>query len=169
VRSLVLIAGLAALAPASARADMIRSLFGPDSASGCFTRTYDAAHLKRHPGQKVRQIIFDYQPETSAEARKTTGPRTFGVAVKFRSKADGDGGAVAYCRNAGDRVSCYAEGDAGSFDVTRAGPDRIRIRMTRGLGFENDSKKGHISLEDSPDDRVFVLGKAPLKACDILR
>ncbi len=168
MRALALIAGLA-LAPATAQADTIRSLFGPDSASGCFTRTYDAAHLARHPGQMVRQIVFDYKPEESASVRRDFGPRTFGVAVKFRSKADGDGGAVAYCRDAGNRVSCFAEGDAGTFDVTRAGPDQIRIRMTRGLGFENDSKKGHISLEDSPDDRVFLLRKAPLKACDILR
>ncbi len=122
MRALILTAALAALAPATARADMVRSLFGPDSASGCFTRTYDAAHLARHPGQMVREIVFDYQPEASAEARKATGPRTFGVAVKFRSGRMATARAVAYCRNAGDRVSCHAEGDAGSFDVTPAGP-----------------------------------------------
>ncbi len=169
MRALVLIAGLAALAPAAAHANTIRSLFGPDTASGCFARLYDAAHLARHPQQRVRHITFDYKPEASAEARKAYGPRTFGVAVKFRAKADGDGGAVAYCRDSGDRISCAAEADAGTFEITSAGPDQIRIRMTRGLGFENGSKKGHISLDDGPDDKVFVLRRAPLKACDILR
>ncbi len=121
------------------------------------------------PRQRVRHIAFDYKPEASAEARKVTGPRTFGVAVIFRDKADGDGGAVAYCKDGPGRVTCDAEGDAGSFEVTSAGPDRIRITMTRGLGFENDTRKGYVSLEDGPDDKVFLLRKAPLKACDILR
>lgn len=169
MRSLWLLVGLAATISGPASAEPVRSLFGDGKTSGCYSRTYDAAHFAKHPQQRVRQIIFDYKPEESAESRRNFGPLTFGVAVKFRSKVDGDGGAVAYCNDVAGRITCSAEGDAGSFEVTKAGPDQIQLRMTRGLGFENDTKKGYVSLEDGPDDKVFILRKAPLKACDILR
>lgn len=166
----IVIAALAVLAgTAAARADAVSELFGDGTGRGCYIRHYDAAHLARNPKQRVAVIAFDHEPQTSAESRRSFGPIQFGVAVRFRSKADGEGGAPSFCKDSGGKIACFAEADAGTFEVARAGPDQIRLTMTRGLGFETASKKGYVSMEDGPDDKVFVLRKAPFKACDILR
>jgi hypothetical protein len=163
--------GLAAacVATSAAQADTIRSLFGDGTQKGCYKRVYDEAHFAKNPRQRVKVITFGFEPQTDANSRISMGPIQFGVAVIFRSKADGEGGAPSVCKDAVGKIACYAEADAGTFEVTREGSDGIKLRMTRGLGFENDTKKGFVSLEDGPDDRVFVLHKAPFKACNILR
>ncbi len=166
---LVIGLAIAMLSASGARADTIRSLFGDGTQRGCYKRVYDAAHFAKSPRQRVRVITFDFEPQTDANARAASGPIQFGVSVIFRSKSDGEGGAPSVCKDDGGKITCAAESDAGAFEVTRQGSDAIMLRMTRGLGFENDTRKGFVSMEDGPDDKVFVLRKAPFKACNILR
>ncbi len=168
-RRMLLGLATAGLAASSAQAETIRDLFGDGAQKGCYKRVYDEAHFVKNPKQRVKVITFDFEPQKSATARASTGPIQFGVSVIFRSKADGEGGAPSYCKDAGGKIDCYAEADAGTFEVTREGSDAIKLRMTRGLGFENGTKKGFVSMEDGPDDKVFVLRKASFKACNILR
>jgi hypothetical protein len=168
-RNMLLGLAVAGIATTAAQAETIRSLFGDGTQKGCYKRVYDEAHFAKNPKQRVKVITFDFEPQKSATARASTGPIQFGVSVIFRSKADGEGGAPSYCKDESGKIACYAEADAGSFEVMREGSDGIKLRMTRGLGFENDTKKGYASMEDGPDDKVFVLRKAAFKACDILR
>jgi hypothetical protein len=168
-RSMLMGVAIAGIAASSAQAETIRSLFGDGMQRGCYKRAYDDGHFAKNPNQRVKVITFDFEPQQDANARINTGPIQFGVSVIFRSKADGEGGAPSYCKDGGSKITCYGEADAGAFEVTRAGSDGIMLRMTRGLGFENDTKKGFVSMEDGPDDKVFVLRKAPFKACNILR
>jgi hypothetical protein len=168
-RSFLMGLAVAGIAVSGAKAGSIRDLFGDNTQRGCYKRVYDDAHFARNPKQRVKVIAFDFEPQKDANSRISTGPIQFGVSVIFRSKADGEGGAPSSCKDEGGKIACYAEGDAGTFEITREGSDGIMLRMTRGLGFENDTKKGFVSMEDGPDDKVFVLRKAPLKACNILR
>jgi hypothetical protein len=168
-RSLLMGLAVAGVVASGAQAETIRDLFGDGTQKGCYKRLYDDAHFAKNPKQRVKVITFDFEPQKDANSRLSMGPIQFGVSVIFRAKADGEGGAPSVCKDEGGKIACYAEADAGTFEVTREGSDGIRLRMTRGLGFENDTKKGFVSMEDGPDDKMFVLRKAPFKACNILR
>jgi hypothetical protein len=168
-RNMLLGLAIAGVTASGAQAETIRDLFGDGTQKGCYKRVYDEAHFVKNPKQRVKVITFDFEPQESATARASTGPIRFGVSVIFRSRADGEGGAPSYCKDAGGKITCYGEADAGTFEVTREGSDSIMLRMTRGLGCENSTKKGFVSMEDGPDDKVFVLRKAQFKACNILQ
>jgi hypothetical protein len=168
-RRLLMGLAVAGLAASPAQAESIRVLFGDGTQKGCYKREYDEAHFAKNPKQRVKVITFDFETQKDANARASMGAIQFGVSVIFRAKADGEGGAPSACKDESGRIVCHAEADAGTFEVTREGSDGIKLRMTRGLGFENDTKRGFVSMEDGPDDKVFVLRKAPLKACKILR
>ena len=168
-RSMLMGLVVAGTAATAAQADTIRSLFGDGTQKGCYKRVYDDAHFAKNPQQRVKVITFDFQPEADNTARQSYGPVGFGISVVLRSKADGSAGGVFYCKDSTGKILCSGESDAGTVEVSRQGSDAIMLRVTRGLSFETSTKKGSIDLEEGPDDKVFVLRKAPVKACDILR
>jgi hypothetical protein len=61
----LLIAAVLATAPAHAEParDPLARLMKSGGDSLCFRRDYDAAHLKRHPGQATQTVLFSYRNE----------------------------------------------------------------------------------------------------------
>ncbi len=153
---------------------------GPDAAL-CFARTYDAAHLKQHPQQKVTEMILFLRYVTLGEDEATLiatedgGTKkqyfrynfTMAAQVKDRSQtlyASGD------CTSA-EGIGCGVDCDGGGIDIEPvAGKgDTIlvrleRIRMTLGC-----NEGPEIDLEGGADDRVFKLTKAPRPLCDAMQ
>jgi hypothetical protein len=140
----------------------------------CFARTYDAAHLKSHPKQKVTALLFQVRYHRhDPEEDNPEGQRNyyFDMAAKVRGQkkmlhASGE------CVAGANRIHCGVECDGGGVNVERDARtggivisfDRLsrRIRMTVGCDGDEDNT---IDLTPGADDRVFRLAKASLSAC----
>lgn len=137
----------------------------------CFARTYDPAHLKRHPKQKVTALLFQLRYRRHpAERGYPEGQRNYYFAMSAKVKGQkktlyasgecvpGDGG-----------FGCGVECDGGGIRVKREPKtDAIvirledRIRMTIGCDGEEDDT---VDLTPGADDKIFRLDKAELSAC----
>ena len=95
----------------------------------CWARSYDAAHLKAHPKQKVAAIAFTYTPDKTFPEEPQPQPMwdqysevpAFNALVVVTLK----GGkkallGSAYCRASDDpkRLDCGIDGDGGQFTLT---------------------------------------------------
>ncbi len=124
----------------------------------CFERNYDAAHLAKHPGQKIKRISVskaaDFKPQSDYPAYELT----FRVELKNGKRYE-------------KKTSCapdnYAYGCAHDikyeeqrdFYLTRAGDDRIMLRDRRGWLAKM------FDIELGADDRLFKLQSSPAVAC----
>lgn len=147
-----------------ARAGSFESVFAI-SADGavCFARTYDAAHLRAHPRQKVESIELDMTPANPDGVPATAKRFELGVGVKPRGSSEWYGG-NAICATKGQEFSCYLEGDGGDLKLTALASGELEV-ATSGLVFE-----GGDFLEiggKKSDDGVFVLRRAPRAKCDV--
>jgi hypothetical protein len=138
----------------------------------CFARTYDAAHLKRHPKQKVTAMLFQIRyhrhdpDETSPDGQRNY---YFGMAAKVKGQrktlyASGE------CTSDGENIYCGIDCDGGGVAVRRDAKSGALIvsfedaqsylRMSVGCG-EDET----VDLTPGADDKVFRLDKASLSAC----
>jgi hypothetical protein len=139
----------------------------------CFARTYDAAHLREHPKQKVQSLLFQIRYHRhDPEKGNPQGQRNyyFGMAAKVMGQtktlyASGE------CTSGGGGIHCGVECDGGGVDL-RHDPktgtltlsyDKLipRIRMTVGCDGEDNT----VDLTPGADDRVFRLSRANPSAC----
>jgi hypothetical protein len=132
---------LAGVVPAVA-AGVVSDRF--ENGGGCYIRQYDAAHMRSHPNQVVRQINLELSPDQDA------GKRTV-LYFEFTVRDGARYGADAYC-TANDR--CSLEGDGGDFSLRDEGK-AIRLSVGDFLALEGDEDFSP-NLADS-DDRVFLL------------
>ena len=152
---------------------------GPGAAL-CFTRSYDAGHLQKHPKQKVTEITLFLRYVTLGEddailnaidgggTEKQYFRYDFTLAAKVKDRgralyASGD------CASA-EAIGCGVECDGGGVEIEpvagRADKLRLRlerIRMTLGCG---DGEA--VDLEGGADDKVFMLTKAPRRLCEAM-
>ncbi len=129
-------------------------LFG--AKPGCFARAYTADHLARHPVQQVTEITLS--PDIAA---MTMGGEVDAVMVSVRVRS----GRAAYfgsasCERTGAALTCYREGDAGSFRLTEAANGALRLEVgPNGMSFEGIGD--FVTLEgNSGDDREFLIPPA---------
>ena len=152
----------------------------PDAAL-CLTRTYDDAHLARHPKQKVTALILFIrytmlgEDEATLIATEDGGIEKqyftydFTLAAKTRESpatlyASGD------CTSA-EAIGCGVDCDGGGIVLERvAGNENAvlmrfsesgYIRMTPGCGEEDDA----VELGPSEDDKLFKLDRSPVSLC----
>lgn len=130
----------------------------------CYGRTYDDAHLKSHPSQKVRRIEIDMDKTDSNEHENTAERFELGIAVMTTKSSEWYGNA-AYCKAAEQSAECYIDGDGGKFKLTAADDGAVRLETgDYGIGFEGE--KDFIELSGTAgDDRVFLL-KPGREECD---
>jgi hypothetical protein len=141
----------------------------PDPWLGCWTRVYDAAHLAKHPGQKVTALTL------SISAREPAGDNDPGkylakVTAKMRSAGDTYTNlSGARCTASGDLLACVTDGFyVGKFSL-------IPAAKTMKIAFKGDE---HLALvpgvdldafavlsADNPEHALFLLQPAPAKAC----
>jgi len=145
----LLIAVLVLLAAPALRAD-----------ESCYTRTYDDAHLKKHPEQRVQRARLSLDPALDAPTLKASfsmkdTPGWFGVTAtcKKRKKAFACSCKVSDC---GLRVRTLPEG-------------RMRMKTTKvkapPLALEGDAKAAALAVALPAD--VYVLGDGPWSECGL--
>jgi hypothetical protein len=91
-------------------ADEQSSTRAPDPWLGCWTRVYDAAHLAKHPGQKVTALTLSIS-EREPSGDKDPGKYLATVTAKMRRAGDSysnlDG---ARCSEANGKLACVTDG-----------------------------------------------------------
>ena len=155
--SLIIAAGATLSASVALAGPVFNRLSGSHPlADQCFARFYDAAHLKRHPRQRVTRLQL--RRDRSGPARENNLAR-FTVAVGFRTTAGPNRFTVyGICTTRGPIAECGGEGDAGRFRLVLEGRN-LRVEIDR------------LELEDSgadlakSDDRTFLLQPAPAREC----
>ncbi|HWV51473.1 hypothetical protein [Pseudorhodoplanes sp.] len=151
----------------------------------CFGRVYDAAHLKKHPKQRVTafHLFRDFTPDPNKETPQDT--RETLVAE------DGDGGirVTAYVRFRdrpglffnglhcgmsvdGDKVSCGIDCDGGGFFLKDAGKSLLLENrgfvVVGGCGASEDEEENRDFVKPGADDKIFRLDPLPAAQCRAL-
>lgn len=184
---LTVIAGTAQAQP-PAPADFAKKLFvsgvtANDKSYACFVRHYDAAHLARHPQQKVtvmKLLITGEGKPADAEEMKEKGPLTnysFRLGLRFRHRGGNfdSSGACGHPRAAEEtpdklQLFCGVDCDGGGISIEMANNDKSTlIRLTRIRIWQNNKPDDEsIDLSGGADDRVFRLDRAKLEECRAL-
>lgn len=136
----------------------------------CHIRRYDAAHLARHPEQKVAAIALRTDGAVTVEKDDGELNTTLDIKISLRLRDGTTATKTAHCRADGYQFGCSAGGNT-LFGLMRAGERGITVR---DLNFRKvfDEKENYlanlmgVSLGD--DDRVFRLdeGTDPLCASE---
>jgi hypothetical protein len=144
-------------------------------AYACFVRRYDAAHLARHPKQKVGAMKLLVTAEIP-EGESSLG-YSFRLGVKFRHRA-GDFDSSGYCNHAlaessGEeiRLGCGVDCEGGGINVALSKDDRSAIvRLERIRIWQNNKPddEAEEELVAGADDRIFRLDRAGLSECALL-
>ncbi|MBA3446196.1 MAG: hypothetical protein H0T56_01050 [Pseudaminobacter sp.] len=140
----------------------------------CFARSYDDAHLKKHPQQKVTEIQFRltyYQYEPDEFWPKGQRSYYFQVLAKLRGQEE-TLNVIGDCMNSDlpGTLFCGVDDDGGGVTVKRtAKADEIllgleatgRLRMSVG----SDDGEGGFVLEPGEDDKSFLLSETNQESC----
>jgi hypothetical protein len=185
-RPLRIALALSALFPASAYAgDPLPALAGDrPKANFCFSRVYDAAHLRRHPGQRTASILvsLEYDKATGgawlrAQLRQNGRPEPANVVAGCEWSAtagrntSGDWLAPTYRKEAG--FACIAIYNASSaeeagavvFDIADDA-STITVHFQDEIGLWHSNPDHMLKLHR--EDRVFRLDRAEPGRCQAL-
>jgi hypothetical protein len=122
----------------------------------CFARTYDDAHLKAHPGQRVRAIEIDLSKANSDGTPNSADRFELGFGLMLTSGTDWYGQAASCKTNDAD-FECYLVGDGGVFRLTPQKGGGLRLETGEsGLSLEGSENDIELSGKDGID-RVFDL------------
>ncbi len=126
----------------------------------CFTQTYDAQHLARHPAQLVRRIAA-YKVARVKEGATDWPIYEFGFSVELKNGRKALEKTICSPDNYAYACSHIADNNTSqSFYLTRAGNERIMLRDRKSaLG-------GLLGVKLGTDDRLFSLQAAPASACE---
>ncbi len=159
------------------------SINAEDMPLGCFTRTYDTAHLAANPNQTVASLWIDFSlsdspgyPRTAeVRAQMADAPSTRAAGSVGMFLGNGTG-----CRRYDDVQPwqaesaqaglpvCSADCDGGYFEILSASDDQVVIRSP-GLAIMGDDGCGPVaSLRDDNDSdaTIYKLFAAPPAMCD---
>jgi hypothetical protein len=142
----------------------------------CFVREYDAAHLAKHPQQKVSAMKLLVTAELMPEDESPN--HSFSLGLKFRSKP-GDfrsGGSCGHAKvseseNGKEHLGCSVDCDGGSIDVELSADAKSTIVRVGSVVIWDPKKpdtEDRLHLNGGTDDRVFRLDRAPLEMCKSL-
>ena len=138
----------------------------------CFVRLYDAAHLARHPLQKVNamKLLITAEKLTEDEALNYS----FRLGLAFRNRpgnfdSSGDCGHVKETLSPDNKaqLGCSVDCEGGGISVELAGDSKsTKIRLdTIRIWHNNKPDDDGFSLSGGADDRVFRLDRASLEQC----
>lgn len=140
----------------------------------CYSRAYDAAHMKAHPQQRITAMKFllsvaAYDPKPADAVKpEYLYYYTFAMSVARRGdkrllRTSGD------C-NGGDNILCAVDCDGGSVTLDKMPPANsliVRLNNENGITMfhDCDEGKGAVVVKAGTDDKVFRLDKAAGDAC----
>ncbi len=161
MRPLIPLALIFAALPALTQArNVYETHFSGKQNSACFIRSYDNAHLAKHPDQLVTSITVSISPLSPGG----TTP-VLNIFATFRGDSYYYHGA-AYCRYVGDDLGCALEGDQGAFTLSAQKGHKILLQVGRdGLEFEGASGTHSVS-GTTGDDRSFLIPSVPAPQCN---
>lgn len=137
------------------------------SNAGCFVRTYDRAHLAKHPDQMVKGVKLHL---------KTNNRRSYDYDFSLQFKVRGKNETLrtaGFCNHDPSTINglkCLVECDGGGVNVVHRANDLMmyldRIRVTTSCG--NDVIEGGEDLSGGKDDREFRLDRVNESMCDAM-
>jgi hypothetical protein len=142
----------------------------PDSWIGCWSRVYDAAHLAKHPGQKVTAITLSIAARDGASG-DAPGDYRAKLTALMRDKPDtysNPGGSR--CVASGETLSCFTDGFfLGKFSLEPAGKNMKlaisgadeHVALVPGV----DLSSFVVLSPENPEHTLFLLNPAPAKTC----
>ena len=134
---------------------------GPD-APGCFTRTYDRAHLAQHPDQVVTAVTLRIYRPPPANADK------YWFLAQFRLRGkDKPLRTSGICNETASGLRCLVECDGGGVDVVpRTRDATMHLDRISGPACDEDSSQ---ELTGGKDDRVFRLDRVHVRGNEAMR
>jgi hypothetical protein len=131
----------------------------------CFGREYSASHLAKHPQQLVTGMLVRIYDEPTY-----TPP--MGWALKVTRRGDRRPLLqMGNCRRLElgmkDDLHCFADCDAGEFNVKFEGRNSLLLKLPRDMSMRQDcgGEENDSVLSPGLDDKVFRLERLPSSSC----
>ena len=122
----------------------------------CFARSYDDAHLKKHPDQRVREIEINLAKQNGDGTPNSADRFELSFGLMLASGTDWYG-QTASCKTDESFFECYLEGDGGVFKLTPEKDGGLRLETgDSGLSLDGGDKDVELPGDDA-DDRAFDL------------
>lgn len=150
----------------------------------CYARTYDEAHMKAHPKQKVTGIALAYVPEKMfpeiEEPQKMWDqyadyPAFSAILAVTMKGKEGFLLGGAYCRTGSSKMlECGIEGDGGTFTVLLQDDGRVKLvnndqggfTVTEpGRGMEEEGGE-YVTIDPKDDHDAFLMAAQTGGLCD---
>ncbi len=154
----------------SASADALDDLIPPmPNVMACWSRTYDEAHLAKHPQQKVTRIVFQIEyVDYNDENLGTKGDHLFSTHVTTRERSGWNAGPC-YVNDSG-KIACGVECDGGGFvikDIREDGSILLDLETRGYIALNSDCGEGDevFPLDAEPDDKLFLLHTEKADVC----
>ena len=175
-----LLLALLSTAPSCAASASDLALFGKDPGKdkvfACFTRVYDAAHLKSHPKQNVTNmtlLVDSYIDDGDESATRYYGLE---IGVNFRKvgKPFEVSGSCNGAVDNGGMLHCGVDCDGGQIDVRLKDANAVLVDIPYGARVwdpsqdetSDDPDAGVVpEAEFGTDDKTFLLQRTALDAC----
>ena len=129
----------------------------------CYTRTYDADHLRARDRQLVRQIVLDFDAGKSAGAVNKAERFVIALGVKLRAGKAWLTHAGQCAARADGGFDCALEGNAGRFKLA---PDDISLRLTLDGVMSLTGEKPVVIGGKESDEPASLLSPAVNRICD---
>lgn len=148
--------------------------------NSCYQRVYSASHMRSHPRQTVKSIVFSHYPTLwgshGADGKVRFDEKTrevyFAIKVSFRGSKEiySESGV---CSRKGEVLRCGIECDGGGFELQARKDGRLFLK-TASYGFRVVADNGGCDGEDESkirqitrktDDRAFLLSRLPAHSC----
>ena len=151
---------------------MFAGPLAPDTTYACFVRSYDAAHLAKHPKQKVAAMKLLVTAENPPDEKITN--YSFRLGVKYRHRPgnfDSSGSCnhvVAENTDGEIRLGCGVDCEGGGLQVALSKDDKSAIvRLERIRIWQNNKPddEAEDELVAGADDAIFRLDRAPNREC----
>jgi len=151
---------------------MFAGKFDTDKAYACFVRVYDAAHLAKHPLQKVKSMKLLVTGEKSSDL-PVLG-YSFRLGLNFRSRkgnfdSSGSCGSAGIAEAPGHKTSigCAVDCDGGGISVEMTPDNKATlVRLDRIRIWQNNKPDDEgLDLSGGADDKIFRLDRANLDLC----
>jgi len=150
-----------------------------DKVTACFARTYDAAHLARHPKQTVSAMKMLVSAEMLEDDKDSSLNYAFKLNVKFRDRKGDYAGSMdcgyAYMsevKREGVRVSCKEGCEGGGLEIALAPDSKAIIVKLDSIGLwladNPQDESGQHALSAGADDKVFRLDRVDNALCESL-
>ena len=179
LRRLLIAAAIASASAAQAQTrDPLRDLLKSDRDSLCYRGDYDAAHLKRNPGQATRNVLLSFRKDATRVMLRQKGRDHYIVAAcdyAERAGRDASGNRLIKAFKGPGGYECIvvispesaeeggyvlldpAGGDGGALTLHAGSPVKARTRL--------DMNARVTSLKLGNEDREFRLARTDAAAC----